>query len=124
MNKRNDYETILKMANEDLASIGKQIVLDKDEDGTYSVLVQDDHDNTDCFAEGYYEDELGELISEAWSHAKAGPKHRKTQAEKEDEIRNLFKKLSRESRVDLLVEFYYDLDDYWKDKFLDGTGNP
>lgn len=124
MNKVNDYEALLKLANEDLASVGKQLVLDKDkDDGSYSVLVHDDRDQIDCFAEGYYEDELGELINDAWVHAKAGPKRPKTQNEKEDEIRTLINRLSAESRAELLAELYETLPDYWKDKFLELTGN-
>lgn len=119
MNRVNDYETLLALANEDLASKGKQLVLEKDEDGSYTLLIQDDNDRTDCFAEGYYEDELGELVNDAWVHAKAGPRKPKTQKEKEDEIRTLFGKLSGESRSDLLAELYRELPDYWKDKFLE-----
>ena len=122
MNKHNDYKTLLQQANEDLASIGKSLVLEEEE-GQYSLYIHDDGDRVECYAEGYNEDELSDLITEAWHHAKAGPKRPKTQSEKEDEIRTLINRLSAESRAELLAELYLALPDYWKDRFLEKTSN-
>ena len=30
-----------------------------------------DNDRVECYADGYYEDELGDLINDAWAHARA-----------------------------------------------------
>lgn len=122
MNKHNDYKTLLQQANEDLASIGKSLILEEEE-GQYSLYIHDDGDRVECYAEGYNEDELSDLITEAWHHAKTGPKRPKTQSEKEDEIRTLINRLSAESRAELLAELYLALPDYWKDRFLEITCN-
>lgn len=122
MNKHNDYDTLLRQANADLASAGKSLVLEK-EDGQYSLYIHDDSDRVECYAEGYYENELQDLITDAWHDAKAGPKRPKTQTEKEDQIRTLANHLSAESRAELLAELYLALPDYWKDRFLEKTNN-
>lgn len=122
MNRHNDYDTLLQQANEELASIGKSLVLEK-EDGQYSLYIHDDGDRVECYAEGYYEDELSDLITNAWHDAKTGPKRPKTKKEKEDEIRTLINRLSAKSRAELLAELYLALPDYWKDRFLEKTEN-
>ena len=80
MNKINDYNEIWKLANADLEKYGMQIELQKDDCDAYAVIIRCKDGKTDYFAEGYYEDELGEVINDAWVHAKAkakAPKPRK-----------------------------------------------
>ena len=80
MNRINDYNEIWKLANADLEKYGMQIELQKDDCDAYAVIIRFKDGKTDYFAEGYYEDELGEVINDAWVHAKAkakAPKPRK-----------------------------------------------
>lgn len=80
-NRCNDWQGMIKLANEDLKKYGAMLKLDNDE-GAYSVEILygvNPKDNTkfkesDCYAENYYEDELSELINEAWYHARAKAK--------------------------------------------------
>lgn len=74
MNKRNDYTEIWKLANADLEKYGMQIELQKDDCDAYSVIVKSKNGQSECFAEGYYEDELDEVINEAYAHALAKAK--------------------------------------------------
>lgn len=71
MNKSNDYTYIWKLANEELEKYGMQIELKKDKDDSYAVIVRNKNGQSECFAEGYYEDELGDVINEAWTYARA-----------------------------------------------------
>ena len=73
MNRINNYQDLLKEANEDLAKHNKEIII-KEEEGQYDVIIHDTADpnkEDDYFAGGYYEDELGEVVNDAWVHAKA-----------------------------------------------------
>lgn len=73
MNKINNYQDLLKMANEDLAKHNMEIIL-KEEEGQYDIIIHDtaNPDKEDVyFADGYYEDELGEVVNDAWVHARA-----------------------------------------------------
>jgi hypothetical protein len=84
-NRYNDWQGMIKLANEDLKKYGAMILHHEDEeDGTFSVeiLYGLDFANFDVtkykeceeFAENYYEDELSELINDAWHHARAKAK--------------------------------------------------
>lgn len=77
MNKRNDYTEIWKLANANLKKYGIQIELQKDDCDAYSVIIKSKNKQSECFAEGYYEDELGEVINEAYVHALAKAKSQK-----------------------------------------------
>lgn len=70
-NRVNNWRELLKLANEDLKKYNKVIKLEEF-DGTYTLYIDNTDDKSyDIFAEGYYEDELGDLINDAWAHARA-----------------------------------------------------
>lgn len=68
-NKVNPWEQILKLANKDLNPKKVYINVNPNGDGSYNVEIVD-NGNAECYAEGYYEDELGECINDAWTHAR------------------------------------------------------
>lgn len=73
-NKINNWQELLKLANEDLAKYECKITLEEF-DGSYTIYIESTAtDKWEAFAEGYYEDELGDLINDAWSHARAKAK--------------------------------------------------
>lgn len=69
-NKVNNWEELLKLANEDLIQQQVYINVNSNGDGTYTIEIVD-NDRVECYADGYYEDELGDLINDAWAHARA-----------------------------------------------------
>ena len=69
-NRVNNWKELLKLANEDLAKQHLQIKLEEF-DGTYTLYIDNPDGTTDIFAENYYEDELAELVNDAWAHARA-----------------------------------------------------
>lgn len=69
-NRVNPWEKILKLANKDLNPQKVYINVNPNGDGSYNVKIVD-NGNAECYAEGYYEDELGECINDAWAHARA-----------------------------------------------------
>lgn len=74
MNKVNDWKTTLNAANKALAKQGKVITLEEF-DETYTIYIEDTATNEwEVYAEGYYEDELCDIINDAWSHACAKAK--------------------------------------------------
>lgn len=74
MNKRNEWEATLKMANEDLKQYGmKMRVLEDLDEGTYSCDIHDSFEWVN-FGDNYYEDGLCELVNDAWAHARAKAK--------------------------------------------------
>ena len=71
MNRRNEWENLLKTANEDLKADGIRISIDDDEEeGYFRCIIYKGNRKIETYAENYYEDELGELINDAWSYAK------------------------------------------------------
>lgn len=71
MNKRNDWEQLLDYANQDLALVGYGIKLEKWEDeGTYSLSILKNGKGIEVYADNYYEDELSDLITDAWHYVK------------------------------------------------------
>lgn len=73
-NKVNNWQELLKLANEDIKKYNKIIKLEEF-DGTYTLYIENTEDKSyDIFAEGYYEDELGDLINDAWAHARTKAK--------------------------------------------------
>ena len=101
MNKVNDWKTTLNAANKALAKQGKVITLEEF-DETYTIYIEDTATSEwDVYAEGYYEDELCDLINDAWAHALPKVTH----------------------NVKELAEAYLGLTDAEKDEFLELTGN-
>ena len=121
--------TLVNTANENLKQYGKeiQIVEHADEPGIYCIDVLDvDKDGNitgiDTYADNYDIDQLTELVNEAWAHVLAKVKgigH----VDPVQEIRNLWEKLDGTQKVDMMVEFFSDLLDAEKDRFLLETDN-
>ena len=75
MNRINNWKDLLKLANEDLKKYNMSLVL-KEDDCAYSlIIVGPGKIDKYCFAENCYEDELGELINDAWAHARTKAEH-------------------------------------------------
>ncbi len=80
MNTRNDWEATLQMANEDLKQYGMEIIVRPDgpgvevDDAYYSVFIKEGDKEEEIFADNYYEHELGEVVNEAWAHARVKAK--------------------------------------------------
>ena len=71
MNRRNDWEFLLSLANEDLKDTGYEIkVTDYYDDGCYTCEILKDGVSVDVYAENYYEDELSDLVTEACHYVK------------------------------------------------------
>lgn len=117
MNTRSQYETLLELANNDLIGLGKRIVIEEEE-GEYSVKIVDSDNNTEVFAEGWEEQHLEGLINEAWYCAK-----QTNQDSRAEEFSEAIKKLPDEMKTRLISEIYFNLPDYWKDRFLEMTDN-
>jgi hypothetical protein len=68
----NNWEQLLELANKDLKKYGVELnVLFVDDTGDYDLHIFYPDGTTDIFAQNYYEDELGELVNDAWAHARA-----------------------------------------------------
>lgn len=99
-NKVNNWNELLKLANEDLSKHKCKITLEEF-DNFYTLYIESTTtDKWETYAEGYYEDELYDLINDAWAHA-----------------------LTSTHNVEKLVEAYFKLSDAEKDEFLRMTGN-
>lgn len=68
-NRVNNWRELLDLANKDLKKYNAEIGV-YDHDGEFSVTVVVNGEERE-FADGYYEDELGDLINDAWAHVKA-----------------------------------------------------
>ena len=68
MNRYNDWENLLRISNEDLEKTGYSLRIVADEDGYYSCEVWKDGKFVDTYAENYWEDELSDLITDAFHH--------------------------------------------------------
>lgn len=69
MNKHNEWKALLKNANEELKPKGYEIQF-KCTDGCYDCIIKKNGRKTETFAENYYEEELQELVNDAWHHVK------------------------------------------------------
>lgn len=69
-NKVNNWRELLDLANKDLNPQKAYLNVNPNDDGTYNVEIVT-NGNQESYAEGYYEDELGGLINDAWAHARA-----------------------------------------------------
>ena len=67
MNRYNDWENLLSYANEELKEFGYQIRLSC-KDGFYNCNIYKGKKKVETYAENYYEDELSELINDAWHY--------------------------------------------------------
>lgn len=70
MNRRNDWQGLLEMANEDLDKFGYSLLIVEPEEGFYDCEIRKDGNLVETYAENYYEDELSDLITEAWHDTK------------------------------------------------------
>lgn len=71
MNRYNDWETLLKIANEDLAQYGFGLkVYEPEEEGFYFLDIYKNGKFSENYAGNYYEDELSDLVNDAWYYVK------------------------------------------------------
>ena len=70
MNRYNDWLGLLKLANEDLEKFGYSLLIVEPERGFYNCEVWKDGEQVDTYAENYYEDELSDLVTDAWHDIK------------------------------------------------------
>ena len=68
MNTRNEWQNLLKIANEDLDKIGYSLLITEDEEGYYNCEIRKDGELVEVFAENYFENELSDLVTEAWHY--------------------------------------------------------
>ena len=69
MNRYNDWKNLLRIANEDLEKTGYSILITEPEEGCYDCEIWKGERLYTIFAEGYYEDELSDLVTEAAHYA-------------------------------------------------------
>lgn len=70
MNTNNDWKNQLKLANEDLENSGYSILITEPEEGFFFCEFWKDGEFLETYAGNYYEDELEDLITDAWSAIK------------------------------------------------------
>ena len=70
MNRYNDWQGMLKMANEDLDKFGYSLLIVEPEEGFYDCEIRKDGELVEIYAENYYEDELSSLIIDAEAYVK------------------------------------------------------
>lgn len=68
MNRYNDWKNELRIANEYLDKTGYSLLITEPEEGCYDCEIWLNGEKIDTYAENYYEDELADLITDAWSH--------------------------------------------------------
>ena len=68
MNRYNDWKAQLKLANEYLDKTGYSLLITEPEEGCYDCEIWLNGQLIDTYAENFYEDELADLITDAWSH--------------------------------------------------------
>lgn len=68
MNRYNDWQGLLEMANEDLEKHGYSLLITEDDEGYYACEVWKNGEFFDTYAENYWEDELTDLLTDAWHH--------------------------------------------------------
>lgn len=71
MNRRNEWRKLLKIANADLKLYGYEIKIIPDGEGAYDCDIYKDGKLDDNYAGCYYEDELDELVNDAWYFVKS-----------------------------------------------------
>jgi hypothetical protein len=75
-NRVNNWRELLDLANKDLKKFNAELGV-YEEDGEFSITLVIGDEETE-YASGYYEDELSDLINDAWAHARAKSKSKKT----------------------------------------------
>lgn len=71
MNRRNNWQYLLNLANEELKPKGYEIrIFDYDGEGFYICDILKDGVSIEVYAENYYEDELTDLVTEVWHYVK------------------------------------------------------
>lgn len=71
-NRVNNWEQLLELANKNLKKYGVEMnVLLAEDTGNYDLHIAYPDGTTDIYAQNYYEDELDELVNDAWAHARA-----------------------------------------------------
>jgi hypothetical protein len=68
MNRRNDWEGLLSIFNEDLEETGYSIDIVQPEDGFYNCEIWKDGKRVEVYAENYFEDELSDLLHDAFDY--------------------------------------------------------
>ena len=68
MNKRNNWEQLLHYANQELNPKGYGIRIRKTTDGYYDCDILKGKRRIETYAENYFEDELAELVTDAWHY--------------------------------------------------------
>ena len=69
MNTRNNWEQLLSYANAELEPKGYKInLIHFEEDGTYNCEILKDGVSIEVYAECYYENELADLVTDAWHY--------------------------------------------------------
>ena len=66
MNRTNNWKELLSHANEELKPKGYSIRIIRDGSGCYTCKVYKGRKLLETYAENYYEDELSDLVTEAW----------------------------------------------------------
>lgn len=70
MNRYNDWQNLLELANEDLEKTGYSLLIVEPEEGFYDCEIRKDGKLVQTYAENYYEDELSDLIIDAQNYVK------------------------------------------------------
>lgn len=70
MNKRNEWQNLLKIANEELDSTGYSILIVEPEEGFYDCEIHKDGELVETYAENFYEGELDDLITEVFHYVR------------------------------------------------------
>ena len=105
MNKRNEYKTLLKQANEELSKYGVKLELNMDESCCYydlSIYGFKKEGEAECYATSYAEDELDTLVTEAWHDALKRARRREEYRRKKEEKEKGYHPLEMINRVELL----------------------
>ena len=68
MNRCNDWENLLRISNEDLEKSGYSLLITEDE--YYSCEIRKAGELVEIYAENYFEDELSDLITDAFHYVK------------------------------------------------------
>ena len=69
MNRCNDWRTSLRYANASLGTSGYSIKFTEPEEaGVFNCEIGQDGQLLETYAENYYEDELSDLVDDAWAY--------------------------------------------------------
>lgn len=72
--EKKEWEVLLDKANKDLKEHGAQLIMSEEDDGGYYALdIKYAGGHTENYASGYWENELNNLINDAWHEVKSRP---------------------------------------------------